>query len=221
MKINLRNEAPLLLLALLPFAYLYLRWNEIPERVPLHWNIHGEADRWGPKGELWMIPLLTCGLIYLILLVVPAIDPKGKIKLMGVKYQQLRYILVGVMSALALAIIYFVAEGGTHITMAILLLIGLLITLLGNYFKTLRPNYFIGIRTPWTLEDPDIWDRTHRLGGVLWFGGGILLMLIAILLRGPIQFYLFMGLTLLLALVPVGYSYGRYRKSKKGGRAES
>ncbi len=220
MKTKLRSEAPLLLFTLLPFAYLLLRWNEIPDRVPLHWNIQGEADRWGPKAELWMIPLLTCGLLYLILLVVPAIDPKGKIALMGSKYQQLRYILVGIMAALALVIIHFVAEGGTQLTMAVLLLIGLLITLLGNYFKTLRPNYFIGIRTPWTLEDPGIWDRTHRLGGVLWFGGGVLLMLIAILLHGPIQFYLFMALTLLLALIPIGYSYWLFRKSKESGRAE-
>ena len=76
---KLKKELPLVLIVLLPFIYLAYIWNELPEKVPMHWNIKGEIDRYGEKIELLIIPFLLPFLVYIIFLVVPKIDPKKRI----------------------------------------------------------------------------------------------------------------------------------------------
>ena len=209
---NLKKELPLILLAVVPFVYLAVIWGQLPETVPLHWNAEGEVDRYGSRKELWMIPLMTSGLIYLLMLVIPGIDPKKRIQEMGAKYTQLRYALVAAMSALAVVIIYMVERGERGGFTPVLVIVGLLFAVLGNYMKTVRPNYFIGIRTPWTLESPEIWNDTHRLAGKLWFAAGLAIVLLPFLVEGPLQVYLLIGLVLLISLIPVVYSYLQFRK---------
>lgn len=82
---NLKKELPILAIVLLPFIYLGYVWNELPSKVPMHWNIKGEIDRYGDKSELIIIPFLLPLLVYLIFLVVPKIDPKNKLNQMGGK----------------------------------------------------------------------------------------------------------------------------------------
>ncbi|SFR38344.1 Uncharacterized membrane protein [Robiginitalea myxolifaciens] len=209
---KLKKELPLLVLVAIPFIYLGIIWNQLPESVPMHWNIQGEIDRYGPKSQVWILPAITSGLIYLILLVVPAIDPKKKIAQMGRKYDQLKFALVASMSALACVIIYMIQQGESAGTTPILVIVGLLIAVLGNYMKTVQPNYFIGIRTPWTLEHPEVWEKTHKLGGKLWFAGGILMIVLAFLTGSQWQLYLILGLPIILAVIPLVYSYQEYRR---------
>lgn len=209
---NLKKELPLLVLVAIPFIYLGVIWNQLPDSVPMHWNIQGEIDRYGPKSQVWILPAITSGLIYLILLVVPVIDPKKKIAQMGRKYDQLKFALVASMSALACVIIYMIQQGEGAGTTPILVIVGLLIAVLGNYMKTVQPNYFIGIRTPWTLEHPEVWEKTHRLGGKIWFAGGILMIVLAFLTGSQWQLYLILGLPIILAVIPLVYSYQEYRR---------
>ncbi|MBC2837941.1 SdpI family protein [Robiginitalea sp. SC105] len=215
MKTSLKTELPLLLIVAVPFVYLALQWNQLPQEVPMHWNARGEIDRWGSKSELWLIPFLTTVLVYLIFLVVPAIDPKNKIEEMGVKYTQLKYIVTACMAALAVVIIHMSGTSGEVSPAPLLAVIGLLFILLGNYFKTVRPNYFIGLRTPWTLESPEIWDKTHRLGGVVWFVGGLLMVIAAAFLSGQALISVFIGISAVVITVPLVYSYLLYRKQKQ------
>ncbi len=108
-KINyeiLKKNYPLLQLYLLPFIYLAYIWNDLPEKVPMHWNIKGEIDRYGDKSELILIPILLPLLVYVIFLVVPKIDPKNKLNKMGNKLQTIKFLLTTFMSILALFIIY-------------------------------------------------------------------------------------------------------------------
>ncbi|WP_088339748.1 SdpI family protein [Robiginitalea sediminis] len=212
MKTSFRSELPLLLLVAVPFVYLWTIWNDLPDTVPLHWNVEGEVDRVGSKKELWLIPVVTTLMIYLILLAVPAIDPKRKIQEMGAKYQQLKFALVTFMSGLALVVLYMVKEGGEGSARLIFVLVGLLFAALGNYMKTVKPNYFIGFRTPWTLENNTIWEKTHRMGGMLWFVGGLLMVLISFLMQGRTHFYIFMGITLVISIIPAIYSYLLFRR---------
>lgn len=201
-----------MLLVAVPFVYLWTIWNDLPDTVPLHWNVEGEVDRVGSKKELWLIPVVTTLMIYLILLAVPAIDPKRKIQEMGAKYQQLKFALVTFMSGLALVVLYMVKEGGEGSARLIFVLVGLLFAALGNYMKTVKPNYFIGFRTPWTLENNTIWEKTHRMGGMLWFVGGLLMVLISFLMQGRTHFYIFMGITLVISIIPAIYSYLLFRR---------
>lgn len=212
---KLKKELPLIGIVLLPFLYLAYVWNQLPEQVPLHYNIKGEVDRYGDKSELILIPFLLPVLIYLIFLAVPYIDPKKQIQKMGNKYHNLKLVLTTFMSALALFIIYTGKNQSFANPNIIFLVIGVLYLILGNYFKTIKANYFIGIRTPWTLENETIWKETHKLGGKVWFVGGLLIIICSLLLDKEINAKVFLGITVIIALIPIIYSYILYRKQQK------
>lgn len=213
MRTSFKSEWPLLLVVAIPFVYLAVIWNDLPERVPLHWNLQGEADRWGSRAELWAVPTVTTLLVYVIFLIVPLIDPKKRLAEMGAKYARLKFLMVGAMAALALVILHMTRSGGSVSTTPILVVVGLLVAVLGNYMKTVRPNYFIGIRTPWTLESPEVWSKTHLLAGKLWFLGGLLMVAAALLLEGSARFGFVLGIGLTISLIPVIYSFMVYRRT--------
>jgi uncharacterized membrane protein len=212
---KLKKELPLIGLVALPFVYLTYLWGQLPEQVPMHYNIKGEVDRYGDKSELILIPILLPLLIYLIFLIVPAIDPKKQLQKMGNKYQTLKFILTGLMSLLALYILHSAKEQTMGNPNLIFIPIGILYLVLGNYFKTIKPNYFIGIRTPWTLESESIWKETHRLAGKIWFVGGLLTILCSLVLDEKSNFIAFMGISLILALIPMLHSFLLFRKQRQ------
>ena len=215
MKSILSKDLPIIAVVVLPFIYLAYIWNDLPEEVPLHWNIRGEVDKYGSKFELLLIPILLPLLVYLIFLVVPKIDPKNKIQKMGGKYQSLKAILTIFMSGLALFIMYAAKNESVQNPNYIVLIIGLLFVFLGNYFKTIKPNYFIGIKTPWTLENETVWKETHSLAGKMWFVGGLMIVLSSLILSKEANFTLFTVITVIIALVPVIYSYIFFKQLEK------
>ncbi len=103
---KLKKEFPLIVIVLLPFIYLAYIWNQLPDKVPMHWNIKGEIDRYGEKIELLLIPILLPLLIYVMFLVIPKIDPKNNLNKMGNKLQTLKVLMTTFISILALFIIY-------------------------------------------------------------------------------------------------------------------
>ena len=208
---NLKKELPILAIVLLPFIYLGYVWNELPSKVPMHWNIKGEIDRYGDKSELIIIPFLLPLLVYLIFLVVPKIDPKNKLNKMGGKLQAIKFLLTTLMSILALFIIYTAKNQSFTNPNNIVIIIGVLFIVIGNYFKTIKPNYFIGIRTPWTLENETVWKKTHKLGGKMWFIGGILIVILSLILNKSLSFTIFMIITGVITIIPIAYSYLIYR----------
>lgn len=215
---NLKKELPLLAIVLLPFIYLAYVWNDLPNKVPLHWNIKGEIDRYGDKSELILIPILLPLLVYAIFSVVPKIDPKKKLNKMGGKLLALKFLLTTFMSILALFIIYSAKNQTLTNPNYIVLFIGLLYLTLGNYFKTIKANYFIGIRTPWTLEDETVWNETHKLAGKMWFIGGLVIVISSLVLESQPNFLLFIGITIIIAIIPIAYSYIKFQNIKKQTR---
>ena len=208
---KLKREIPLIVIVLLPFIYLAYIWNELPEKVPVHWNFKGEIDRLGEKTELLLIPILLPLLIYIIFLIVPKIDPKNKISKMGNKYQHIKILLTTFMSILALFIIYSAKNQSFANPNYIVLLIGILYIIFGNYFKTIKANYFIGIRTPWTLENETVWKETHKLGGKMWFVGGIIVVISSLILDKQPNFILFIIITGIITIIPIAYSYFKFK----------
>ena len=206
-----KKEIPFLLIAILPFIYLAFIWNNLPDKIPMHWNGSGEIDRYGDKKELVLMLFLLTGITYFVFLVIPKIDPKQKLQNMGNKLNNLRLILGLFMSALAVGIVYSTQQKSSNPGF-VFVIVGLLFTFLGNYFKTIKPNYFIGIRTPWTLENEEVWKKTHLMGGKLWFVGG-LLMAMTFVLPNTIQFYAFMGITAIITIIPIVYSYLEFKKN--------
>ncbi|BCY28117.1 immunity protein SdpI [Flavobacterium okayamense] len=210
---TLRKELPYILIALIPFIYLAFIWNNLPETVPMHWNGKGEIDRYGSKNELWSMTSMLSGLGYFLFLIIPKIDPKGKLSKMGNKLDNLRLMMALFMSALSMFIIYSVQQAESKPTF-IFALIGLLFAGLGNYFKTIKPNYFIGIKTPWTLENEEVWKKTHLFGGKLWFAGGLLIFILSLIIPNVYSFYVLMTVTVIISIIPIIYSYLKFKKLK-------
>jgi len=214
MNFSIKNELPILGIALLPLLYLGSVWNSLPENVPLHWNLDGEIDNWGSKytliGLVFLMPILT----YILMLVVPNIDPKKRIEAMGGKYNQFKFILVAFMSILSIFIIYISKNQKLSSPGIIFILVGILYVFLGNYFKVLKQNYFIGIKTPWTLENEEVWKLTHLMAGKMWVIGGLAVVILSLILPENINFYFFMGITVIISIVPIVYSYFIYKKLK-------
>ncbi|WP_445956296.1 SdpI family protein [Yeosuana sp.] len=209
-----KKELPLLIIVILPFIYLAYIWNDLPKKVPIHWNGEGEIDGYGDKVSLILIPILLSLLTYVILILIPIIDPKGKIKNMGEKYESIKFILIFFMSFLALFILYSSHSQTITNPNILFILIGFLFVFLGNYMKTIKPNYFIGIRTPWTLENETVWKRTHKLAGIMWFLAGILIIILSLILGKRLNRILFIVITCIISIVPIIYSYIQFKKQK-------
>jgi uncharacterized membrane protein len=215
MNSTLKKELPIIGIVLMPFVYLAFIWNTLPEKVPTHWNYKGEVDHWGDKFSLIGLVFMMPVLIYVLLLVIPKIDPKKRIALMGGKYYQLKFFLVLCMSLLALYIIYITQNQSFSGPNLSYILIGVIFMVLGNYFKVVQPNYFIGIRTPWTLENNEVWKLTHILAGKLWFIGGLLIVLGGLIFENNSFTIGFLSLIAILAIVPVLYSYIKFKELEK------
>lgn len=215
---KLKKEIPTLIIALIPFFYLAYIWNSLPKIIPIHWNLNGDIDNWGKKSTLILITFLLSGFTYGIFSLVPLIDPKKKIQAMGNKYHNLKFLMILFMSFLNVFIIYSVKEQSITNLNIIFIAVGLLFILLGNYMKTFKVNYFIGIRTPWTLENEYVWKKTHILAGKLWFLGGLAIIISSIIsnIINEKEFngIFFVSVTIIMALAPVIYSYFEYRKIK-------
>ncbi|MBX9807958.1 MAG: SdpI family protein [Flavobacteriaceae bacterium] len=215
---NLKKELPIIVFVLLPFIYLAYLWNSLPDKVPIHWDYRGEINGWGTKysliGLVFLLPVLT----YVLMLVIPKIDPKKRIELMGGKYYQIKFVLIGFMSILALFIIHSSISQTLSSPSVIVVLIGLLFMALGNYFKVIKQNYFLGIKTPWTLESEEVWKFTHILAGKLWIVGGLLIVIFSLVIPENINFYFFIGITAIISIVPIVYSYLIFKKLKKSNQ---
>jgi len=150
------------------------------------------------------------------MIAIPFLDPKRKIRQMGDKYYTFRFLLTGFFSVFATYLLYISSTGSMRNPNFLIALIGILFALLGNYFQAVRPNYFIGIRTPWTLESEIVWKKTHRMAGRIWMAGGILLALISFLISNNTAIAIVMGGFLsVMVIVPLVYSYTEFQKEKK------
>lgn len=215
MNSTFRKELPIIGIVLLPFIYLAIIWNTLPDKIPTHWNNNGEIDSWGDKfsliGILFMMPVF----MYVLMLIIPKIDSKKRIPLMGGKFYQIKFILVLFMTLMAMYIIFISNHQSFSNPNFIAILIGILFIIMGNYFKVIQPNYFIGIRTPWTLQSDTVWKTTHVLAGKLWFVGGMIIVLGGLLMDVKFFSIAFVAMIFLMVLIPVVYSYIKFKGLEK------
>jgi len=135
---------------------------------------------------------------------------------MGDKYSSFRFMLGFFFAMLSVYLLYVSKEGGMKNPNLLIALIGVFLALLGNYFQTVRPNYFIGIRTPWTLENEQVWKKTHHLGGRLWMVGGILVAALSFIINNNhLMGIVFGTLLFVMVIIPVVFSYTEFKKEKK------
>ncbi|MCC6463100.1 MAG: SdpI family protein [Saprospiraceae bacterium] len=206
-------EMSLWVLLAVPFVYLALVWAQLPESVPTHFNAQGEADDYSSKSSLVWILLFMQLLPFILLKYIPQLDPKRKPEDFGQNYERLRLIITLFMAAIGCIIVMAAYQ---KIDMALILpvLLSALFAGIGNYISTAKPNYFVGIRTPWTLESEEVWRKTHRLGGRLMFWAGVACLVLSFLMPAEVRLPLILVLLVGSCLVPTVYSYFAYRQSK-------
>ena len=209
------KEIILWILTIIPFIYLAMVWKNLPEQVATHFDLAGNPNDWSKKTDLpYIIGAMGIG-SYFLMLLIPYFDPKKKIDQMGEKYYSLRLMMTLFMSALSFYLLY-VSNKGVINPNLLIALIGAFYVVLGNYLQTVKPNYFIGIRTPWTLENEETWRKTHRLGGKLWLVGGLITIFIAFVAKNNSLLAITFGtVTAVISIVPVIFSYLQFRKIHK------
>jgi uncharacterized membrane protein len=195
----------------------------LPERVAVHWNILGQPDGYGSKLQLVLFGPLAIAGVWALMLVLSRMDPRraerraAKVDEGGLDETEGSYWTVIHLVVVALALLHgailLAASGvvrGPDRVIAVAL--ALLLLLPGNFMGRLRPNWFVGIRTPWTLASDEVWRRTHRLAAILMVSGGLLLLPLTLLLPAPRAMLAAVVVTLLATLGPAAWSYFAWRE---------
>jgi len=212
-QVNRTKEALIWLMLIVPFIYAFVIWSKVPQQVPIHFNIKGEPDDYSGKVfALLLLPLMNIAL-YFLLLFIPRIDPRGKnYAAFGNSYQNIRLIIHLFFVGIFIFVTQSAVSGQPLKLNTFLAGILLFFALLGNYMRTVRSNFFVGIRTPWTLSNDVVWRKTHELGGRIWFYSGIVLAVVVFFLPPTAASVVMFSGVLLMVMIPVIYSYTEYRK---------
>jgi uncharacterized membrane protein len=191
-------------------AVAIILYPNLPDQIPTHWNLEGEVDDYTAKPWGVAILPLSAILVFVVMRLIPVISPKGfrTDKFMDV-IDVFTVTLVGFMCGVAVLVLLEANGQDIRINEMIFTGVGLLFIVLGNYMGKVRKNFFIGIRTPWTLASDEVWSRTHRLGGKV-----LILIGLFMILNSFVRFSerWLIAAIVVVALIPVVYSYVIYRK---------
>ncbi len=195
-------------------------WTRLPERPAVHWNLQGEVDRQGSRlGLVALGPALILG-VWLLIELLLRVDPKrlaarrDKDATPGEREGTIDTVVAVVIALIALSHgLSLLAAAGllTDPPRAHALLLAGFLLIAGNFFARLRPSWFVGIRTPWTLSSDDVWRRTHRLAGRLMVRAGLLGIPLALALPGARALIVVVMLCLASLFGPAVWSYFAWR----------
>jgi uncharacterized membrane protein len=191
------------------FAYPHL-----PPRVATHWNWAGNPDGYSPKIlAVLLLPAVMLGMRALVG-VLPRIDPKGGnySKFAGT-YWLIFNGLILFLGLLQLAMLGYALGAPVRMDRLVPAGVGVLFVVIGNYLARVEPNWFVGIRTPWTLSSDRVWRRTHRLGGWIMVAGGTVIALSPFVPAGA-ALPVFLLTLVLVAVIPVVVSYLLWRRER-------
>lgn len=214
-KFNIKKEWPAIILIVLAVVASFYFYQNFPERIPTHWNFAGEVDGYSAKAfAAFFFPALILG-IYLLFNFLPKFDPhQERYEEFAPIYLRFKLVLVAFFTVL-----YFISSlvgigYSLPINIIMPILIGLLFIFIGNYLGKIKQNWFIGIRTPWTLANEEVWNKTHRLGGWAFIIAGLLFLLTPLLANqwSIIAILILVGITIISVII---YSYFLYKKITK------
>ncbi len=214
----MKNKTAIVLMwvvSILPFALVALAWPYLPEQVPTHWGLNGQVDGWGSPATLWLLcaisPILSLGLQFL-----PRLDPKRA----NYEKFQSRYDFFGPLVPVLLLVCVAVTlseslwPGRINVSRTIGVMIGVLFLIIGNLMGKIKPNWFMGVRTPWALSDPDVWNKTQRLGGWVFFLSGLSAVILSLLAPEKIFFIVFFTI-LIVGIILTYFMSWRWFKEKQ------
>jgi uncharacterized membrane protein len=213
----------LVLVAFVAAAYAHVNADRIPaDRVPIHWDIHMQPDGWVSKDQpflaFYLLPTAMAGIVALGLFVLPWLSPRNfAVEGFRATYDYIFFLVTGLFLYLEAVTLWSQFQGGV---MEARWLIGgffLFFALIGNVLGKVRKNFWMGIRTPWTLASERVWNRTHRVGAWLFVAVGLLGFVGVIAGLSPVWCFAFL---IVGALVPVVYSLVLYKRLEREGKLD-
>ena len=207
-----KNLALLWIFSALPAVALLFLYGRLPEQGPTNFGFDGTVNAYSPRSTMWLLALLG-PFMALMFQILPQIDPKRRNYVKFQKYydQFAIFLELFLLVVFSLTLTESLRPGTVSIGRAVTALVSVLLILIGNMMGKIKHNYFFGIRTPWTLADPDVWTRTHSLGGKLWFVLGLVLLPGSFLLPERVFFVLLLTGVLGSAVLLFVISYLWYR----------
>ncbi|MFV9567122.1 SdpI family protein [Thermoanaerobacter mathranii] len=213
-KYEIKKDWWLIGIIILIWIFTFAIFGRLPAKIPMHWNIYGQVDRFGSKIEIFILPVIIA-IIYLMMLFIPLIDPKranyGKF---AGAYRVVRAVMVIIFMAVYFASAYSALGYRIDVNRMGNLIIPFMLFGFGSVMGKLYHNYFVGIRTPWTLADEEVWNNTHQLAEKLWLIAGIIGLFASFF--GGTWVTVFMFVLLITAvIVPIVYSYITFKNKGK------
>ncbi|SRR6266542_1443776 len=207
----MRKWIPPVLVAI-ALAASAIAFSHLPARMPTHWGVHGEVNGWSSRAWGALVIPIVMAAIALLMRVLPKIDPRSENypKFIGTYEGVFISVLVFM---LAVHVILLAGALGYPVAIErwVPVGVGALFVVIGNLIPRARPNWFVGIRTPWTLSSDRVWEKTHRLGGYLFVVMGFIVALGGLFGTGLLMPWMG-GLIGAMALVLVVYSYVEWRR---------
>ncbi len=217
----MRKLIPGLVAIVLAWGFAIWAGPQLPDQVVTHWGLDGQPDGWSGKRTLVLVMPLLFLATGIIVGLLPRIDPRRR----EVAHNAPTYWLLANSILMVLAVVHVATVGynlGWPVSLptVVSLLVGGLFVVIGNYLPRMRTNWFMGIRTPWTLSSERVWRRTHRLGGYCFMAAGLLIAATALPGISLPIWGLIVG-AVAAAVVPVAYSYFCWRAEQEAGPSAS
>lgn len=189
-----------------------LLWDRLPETIVTHFDVNGEPNGYSSKEfTVFGMPLLLLALQGVCLLM--SCSSNHKIASSDPRIRRLVIYIIPAVSLLVMMMTYGYALGlEMNVSRIVLVFLGVLFAVIGNYLPKLRHNYTTGIKLPWTLADEEVWNKTHRISGPVWMIGGLLLIVCGVMGGG---FELAIAVLFGLIAIPTAYSLATYMKKYK------
>ncbi len=215
-----RTNIIVMILMIISLVGLLLVYPSLPDIIPTHWGTDGQVDGTGPKSTLFLLWAIIVGANFLMLFA-EKIDPKGENYAKFSKVFEIFRIVFTFFMMIILAInVYFTFNpGAIDMNTVMFPLMGLMFMILGNYMPKVKYNYTFGIKVPWTLASENVWNKTHRMAGPVWVAGGLLIAVCGFL-PDDISAIVMTVILVVIAVVPMVYSYVEFNKEKKNNEKE-
>lgn len=207
-----KHVLPLTLIGLLVIAWI-IAFPKLPDQVPIHWNINGEADGFATPFNAMLSTLGIMVLLYVTMMFLPKVDPrKANYKYFTKSYNIMLNVILGVLFIINIMMLLNAVGYEVPIGSIGPIVVGIIFMVLGNYMPQVRSNFFIGIRTPWTLSSDEVWRKTHRAAARIFFFGGLIIMA-TIFLPAFWKEAIFIAIIAVTVIAPYLYSYLLFRKN--------
>lgn len=200
---------------LLPILFGIIFWDKLPDMMVTHWGADQVPDGMSGKGVAVFVLPITMLVLHLLCIIATAFDKRNRDQ--NRKVMALSFWIMPILSLIVNGLMYATAfELDLNVIVFVPILLGVLMTVIGNYMPKAKQNRTFGIKIDWTFGNEENWNKTHRLTGRLWVIGG-LLMIATAFLPTKWMFVILFADVLLMCLVPIVYSYSIYRSHKKQG----